>query len=77
VSRLAGPRLPTPAELRRATARTRAVMRDPAATPADRLHAAELEAAIVHAFQRGRGSQVQADLEHWLGGHADDQRQPA
>jgi hypothetical protein len=67
-----GPRLPSPAELRRATDRTRAVLADPAATAFDRYCAAELEMATAEAFARRRGSQVQADLENWRAGHASD-----
>jgi len=67
-----GPRLPTPAELRRATNRTLEVLADPAADGMDRYYAAELEEATLRAFERRRGSQVQADLEHWLSGHASD-----
>jgi hypothetical protein len=69
-----GPRFPTLAELRRATARTREVLADPEATAMDRYRAAEREMAIACAIERGYGSQVQADLEHWRGGHASDSR---
>jgi hypothetical protein len=69
-----GPRLPYPSELELATARTRAVLQDPASTPADKLRAAEAEAAAVQAYKHSRGSQVQANLEHWLEGHDRDRR---
>jgi len=68
--RAAGPRLPTPAELNRATARTAAALADPDSTLADIYRLAELEAATLHAFERRRGSQVQADLGHWLAAEA-------
>jgi hypothetical protein len=64
-ARAAGPRLPSPAELRRATARTAAAIADPASTAVDVYRAAEAEEATVLAFMQGRGSQMQADLEHW------------
>ena len=67
-----GPQLPSIAELVRATARTRAVLSHPEAALADRYCAAALEGATLHAFERRRGSQAQADLEHWLAGHASD-----
>jgi hypothetical protein len=72
--RTEGPRLPYPSELERATARIRAVLADPASTPADKPEAAEDEAAVVHASGRRRGSQVQAGLENWRAGHIRDSR---
>lgn len=61
-TRAAGPRLPSLAELNRATKATAAAIADPDATVHDIHQAAELEAATVHAFWR-RGRSAQAELE--------------
>jgi hypothetical protein len=63
--RAAGPRLPTTAELYRATEATQAVLSDPAATAQDRYRAAEREEATARAFNQRHGSQSRADLERW------------
>ena len=64
-TRAEGPRLPTRAELYRATDATRATMNDPAASVLDRYKAAENEAAALHAFEQRHGSQTQADIGRW------------
>ena len=60
-ARVAGPQLPTRADLDRATAVTAAVIADPASGPADIYRAAELEAAVLSAYWHAPGAQ--ADLE--------------
>ena len=57
--------LPTRADLDAATARTAAVLADPAATFADREHAAELEHAIHIGYLRrpGADAELQAEAE--------------
>ena len=47
---IANAQLPTRADLDAATARTAAVLADPAATRADRVHAAEMEQAVHHRY---------------------------
>jgi hypothetical protein len=58
-----GPKLPTLRQLNRATAQTAAVLSDPNATLADKHHAAELEAATLHAFWQTHGGRAKAVLE--------------
>ena len=62
---IADDRLPTRADLDAATARTAAVLADPAATRADRVHAAEMEQAVHHRYlQRpGADAELQAEAE--------------
>ena len=57
--------LPTRADLDAATARTAAVLADPDATRADRVHAAEMEQAVHHRYlQRpGADAELQAEAE--------------
>jgi hypothetical protein len=63
--RAEGPRLPTRAELYRATEATRATMKDPAADLHTRYQAAEKEAATAWAYEQRHGSQPKVDLERW------------
>jgi hypothetical protein len=65
-TRAKGPRLPTLAELNRATLHTAAMIADPASTPLDRYRAAELEEATLRAYEQTPGSQAEASLERWL-----------
>jgi hypothetical protein len=58
----AGPPLPELADLNRATRVTAAVLADPAATLQDVQHAAEAEAATLHAYWRS-GPIARAELE--------------
>ena len=62
---IADDQLPTRADLDAATARTAAVLADPAATRADRVHAAEMEQAVHHRYlQRpGADAELQAEAE--------------
>jgi hypothetical protein len=62
---IADQQLPTRADLAVATANTAAVLADPAATPAQRQHAAEAEQAVHILFlQRpGADAQLQAEAE--------------
>jgi hypothetical protein len=57
--------LPSRADLDAATARTAAVLADPAATRTEREHAAEMEQAVhVRYLQRpGAGAELQAEAE--------------
>lgn len=57
--------LPTRADLDAATARTAAVMADPAATRAERVHAAEMEAAVhlLYLQRPGADAELQAEAE--------------
>ena len=55
----AGPRLPSRAELNRATRATA----DPSASVQDIHRAAELEAATLHAYWQTPGAQAKAELE--------------
>jgi hypothetical protein len=57
--------LPTRADLDAATANTVAVLADPAATPAEREHAAEMEEAVhLRYLQRpGADAELQAEAE--------------
>ena len=59
-----GPKLPTRTALVRATAATAATLKDPDASIQDIHHAAELEAATLHAFWQRHGHQAKAELEH-------------
>lgn len=63
------PWLPSRSDLDAATTRTAAVMADPAATPADRQLAAELEAATHHAYllRPGADAELQAEAEFEAG----------
>ena len=61
--RAEGPRLPTLAELNRATRATGAVLADPESTIQDVHRAAELEAATLHAYWQTPGAQAKAELE--------------
>ena len=63
--RIAASLLPTRADLDAATARTAAVLADPAATRADRVHAAELEQAVHlrYLHHPGADAELQAEAE--------------
>ena len=61
--RAAGPRLPSRAELNRATKATAAAIADPNASVQDIHRAAELEAATLHACWQTPGMQGKAELE--------------
>jgi len=61
--RAEGPRLPTLAELNRATAVTQAAIADPCPSLADVYEAAELEAATLHAYWQTSGAQAKYELE--------------
>ena len=61
--RAAGPRLPSRAELNRATRATAAAIADPDASVQDIHRAAELEAATLHAYWHTPGPQAKAELE--------------
>jgi hypothetical protein len=63
-TRAEGPKLPSRAALVRATAQTAATLKDPHASLQDIHHAAELEAATLHAFWQTHGNQAKAELEH-------------
>jgi hypothetical protein len=65
VSRIADLLLPTRADLDAATARTAAVLADPAATPPEREQAAELEQAvhILYLQRPGADAELQAEAE--------------
>jgi hypothetical protein len=65
VSRIADLLLPTRADLDAATARTAAVLADPAASRAQREHAAELEQAvhILYLQRPGTDAELQAEAE--------------
>ena len=62
---IANEQLPTKADLDAATAHTAAVLADPAATRADRVHAAEMEQAVHNRYlQRpGADAELQAEAE--------------
>lgn len=62
---IAETQLPTRAELDAATARTAAANANPAATPAERKHAAEMEEALLRLYlQRpGADAELQAEAE--------------
>jgi hypothetical protein len=62
-TRAAGPRLPSRAELNRATKTTTAAIADPNASVQDIHRAAELEAATLHAYWQTPGMQAKAGLE--------------
>ncbi len=62
-TRTEGPRLPTRAEVIRASKATAAILADPDATLADLYPAAEAEAATFHAYEHRHGAQVRAELE--------------
>jgi hypothetical protein len=62
-TRAEGPKLPSAAALRRATAETAARLNDPGASIHDIHRAAELEAATLHAFWQTHGNQAKAELE--------------
>jgi len=61
--RAAGPRLPSRAELNRATKATAAAIADPNASVQDIHRAAELKAATLHAYWQTPGMQAKAELE--------------
>ena len=61
--RAAGPRLPSRAELNRATKATAAAIADPNASVQDIHRAAEVEAATLHAYWQTPGVQAKAELE--------------
>jgi hypothetical protein len=65
VTSIADDPLPTRADLDAATARTAAVLADPAATGAEREHAAELEQAlhIRYLHHPGADAELQAEAE--------------
>ena len=65
MSRIADLLLPTRADLDAATARTAAVLADPAASRAEREHAAELEQAvhILYLQRPGADAELQAEAE--------------
>jgi hypothetical protein len=58
-----GPQPPTRADLDAATAATAAVLADPEASPMDRYHAAEAEAAIYEAAADELVAQAEAETE--------------
>jgi hypothetical protein len=62
---IANEQLPTRADLDAATARTAAVLADPAATRADRVHAAEMEQAVHDRYllRVGADAELQAEAE--------------
>ncbi len=62
---IADDRLPTRADLDAATARTAAVLGDPAATPAARVRAAEMEqyAHLLYLQRPGADAELQAEAE--------------
>ena len=62
---IANDQLPTRADLDAATARTAAVLADPAATRADRVHAAEMEQAVHDRYllRVGADAELQAEAE--------------
>ena len=62
-TRAEGPRLPTLAELNRATAVTAAALADPEATIQHIYQAAELEEATLHAYWQTPGWAAKAELE--------------
>ena len=62
--RAPGPRLPSRAELNRATTATAAAIADPDGTVQDIHRAAEVEAATLHAYWQTPGAQAKAELEH-------------
>lgn len=62
-TRPAGPRLPSRADLNRATQATAAALADPDASVLDVHRAAELEAATLHAYWHRPGVQAKAELE--------------
>jgi hypothetical protein len=63
--RIAAGLLPTRADLDAATARTAAVLADPAATRAERVHAAEMEQAVhlLYLHHPGADAELQAEAE--------------
>jgi hypothetical protein len=61
--RAARPRLPSRAELNRATRATAAAIADPSASVQDIHGAAELEAATLHAYWQTPGALAKAELE--------------
>ena len=62
---IADDRLPTRADLDAATAHTAAVLADPAATRAERVHAAEMEQAVhlLYLQRPGADAELQAEAE--------------
>jgi hypothetical protein len=62
-TRAMGPKLPSAAALRRATAETAARLKDPNADIQEIYRAAEREAATLHAFWQTHGNQAKAELE--------------
>jgi hypothetical protein len=58
-----GRQLPTRADLDQATAMTAAAIADPASTPADICHAANLEAAVLSAYWHAPGAQAELEAE--------------
>ena len=62
-ARVEGPRLPTRADLDRATAATAATIADPASGPADIYRAAEVEAAILSAYWYVPGAEAELEAE--------------
>jgi hypothetical protein len=62
-ARAEGPRLPTLAELNRATRATSEVIAEPDSTATDIYRAAELEAATLHAYWHTGGWTAKAELE--------------
>ena len=66
---IADDRLPTRADLDAATARTAAVLADPAATRAARVHAAEMEQAahLLYLQRPGADAELQAEAELEVG----------
>jgi hypothetical protein len=62
-ARVEGPRLPTRADLDRATAATAATIADPGSGPADIYRAAEMEAAILSAYWHVPGAEAELEAE--------------
>jgi hypothetical protein len=62
-ARVEGPRLPTRADLDRATVVTAAAIADPASGPADIYRAAEVEAAILSAYWHVPGAEAELEAE--------------
>jgi hypothetical protein len=63
VTSIADDPLPTRADLDAATAKTAAVLADPAATRADRVHAAETERAVHILYLQRPGADVELQAE--------------
>jgi hypothetical protein len=62
-ARTEGPRLPTRADLDRATAVTAATIADPTCGPADIYQAADVEAAVLSAYLQVPGAEAELEAE--------------